>query len=526
MESSRIKNPDRIIDSQCISDPAPRVELQSAHVCGAFPSGNRETMLLWFSMNPTPSIPKDERLPASTKLAFAVGNCPVMISKLAPKQLALPIYNDALGVNAGVISTILGAARILDAFTDTIMGHVSDKTSSKWGRRRPYIFLGAILNALFFASMWFFPRGLTEWGYLAYFTASATLFYLALTVFSVPWYALGYELPSNYDDRTRLQAWVNMFGPAGQIAVAWFYPITQLKIFSDMIEGVRFMGCAAGILLMVLGIIPAIFIREPKNAPLKQAAGTAEKNRGAFWQGVRDAFKCRPFLQLTIAFTLVLIGVSFVNSLNFYIHTYYLFGGDRAAASILGGWNLTVSCIGSILLTPFAAKLSIRFGKKEIFVFALGYGAVRSIILWWLLDPAHPWLVLCNSVLAAFDGAAVFMLCHAMLSDICDVDELESGQRREGLFGALYGWVYKTGNALSLMLAGYLLVMIGFKAGTTGKTVEQTPETLQLLKAVYCFFPILTFGIGAWIMSRYTVSRSVAHEIRKQLDERRASQSA
>ena len=474
-------------------------------------------------MNKPPAPHQDTRLPASTKLAFGIGNFPVIISKLAPKQLALPIYNDALGVNSGAISTILGATRILDAFTDTIMGHISDKTSSKWGRRRPYIFLGAILNAFFFASMWFFPRGLSEWGYVAYFSATATMFYLALTVFSVPWYALGYELPSNYDDRTRLQAWVNMFGPLGQIAVAWFYPCTQLKIFSDMIEGVRYMGCAAGILLMVFGIIPAIFLREPRSTAEKQPVGTKEKKRGAFWKGVRDAFKCRPFLQLTIAFTLVLIGVSFVNSLNFYIHTYYLFGGDRAAASILSGWNLTVSCIGSILLTPLAAKLSIRFGKKEIFVFALCYGAVRSILLWWLLDPAHPWLVLCNSVFAAFDGASVFMLCHAMLSDICDVDELESGQRREGLFGALYGWIYKTGNALSLMLAGYLLVIIGFKAGTTGKAFAQSPETLQLLKMVYCFFPIITFGIGAWIMSRYTLSRAMANGIREQLEQRRAT---
>ncbi len=124
-------------------------------------------------------------------------------------------------------------------------------------------------------------RDLSEWGYVAYFAVTTSLFYLALTMFSVPWYALGYELPSTSDDRTRLQAFVNVFGPVGQIVVAWFHPITQLKIFGDTIEGVRSMGFVAGFVLLVFGLIPAFFVKEPalQEAPRKK---NKRKNRSFF----------------------------------------------------------------------------------------------------------------------------------------------------------------------------------------------------------------------------------------------------
>jgi GPH family glycoside/pentoside/hexuronide:cation symporter len=173
-----------------------------------------------------------------------------------------------------------------------------------------------------------------------------------------------------------------------------------------------------------------------------------------------------------------------------------------------------------MLLTPVAARLSVRFGKREIFLVALGWGVIRSALLWFLLDPAHPWLLLVNSALAGFDGAAIFMLCHAMISDICDLDELQSGQRREGLFGALYGWVYKTGNALSLLGVGSMLLAIGFKTSSGGEALAQAPQTLFLLKLSYCLIPMIAFSLGLLLMRKYELTRASAERIRAALDAR------
>lgn len=456
-----------------------------------------------------------KRLSFATKLCFGIGNFPVIISKLAPKQLSLPIYNDLLGINPGLIGGILAALRIVDAATDTIMGHISDRTETRWGRRRPYIFLGAILTGSFFAAIWMFPRGLSHAGYVAWFIIASSLFYLALTVFSVPWYALGYELPQNYDERTRLQAYANFFAPLGQIMVAWFYPITQLPVFGDPVTGVRFMGALAGLVLVAFGLVPAIFVREPHAE--QNGKSSRPRANASFWDGAKAAAQCRPFVRLTVAFTLILVGVSFAHSLTFYLATYFLYEGNRAAASLLLGWTFTISCLCSMLLTPVAAKLSVRFGKKEIFLLALGWGIVRSALLWFLLDPAHPWLLLVNSALAGFDGAAIFMLCHAMISDICDLDELQSGQRREGLFGALYGWVYKTGNALSLLGVGSMLIAIGFKTSSEGEALAQSSQTLFFLKLSYCLIPMTGFICGLLLMHRYELTRAAVEEIRIKL---------
>lgn len=210
----------------------------------------------------TSSSSRNERLSLKTKLCFGVGNFSVLIGKLAPKQLSLPIYNDALGVSSAAIGTTLAVTRIADAAIDTLMGHISDRTVSRWGRRRPYIFVGALLTGLFFAAIWLFPRGFSPHFYIIYFAATSALFYLALTVFSVPWYALGYELPPNYDERTRLQSFSNAFGLLAQIAVAWFYAATQVKFFPDIFVGIRVVGLVAGALLIGVGLIPALLIRE------------------------------------------------------------------------------------------------------------------------------------------------------------------------------------------------------------------------------------------------------------------------
>lgn len=473
-------------------------------------------------MSETIVVPPDaSRLPLRSKLLFSCGNFAVLISKLSPKQLAMPVYHDSLGINPWILSMFLGMARLVDAFTDMLVGHWSDNTVTRWGRRRPFIFLGAILNAFFFASMWLFPRGLTESGYMIYFAVTASFFYLSLSLYSVPWYALGYELPPTYDDRTRLQSWVNVFGLLGQISLGWFYTITQLKVFGDMITGVRFMGFLAGGILLLFGIIPALFTKEPRRDASLCTPKKAKQEMPTLREGLRAAWNCGPFVRLTLAYSIVLIGASFSKSLNYYIHTYVLYGGNRAPASILTGWNITILCVSSILFTPLASKLSIRFDKKSIFILALCWGAARSILLWFLLDSAHPGLVLLNSVLNGFDEAAIFMLCHSMISDICDLDELSSGVRREGLFGGVYGWVFKSGNVLSLMLLGYILLRSGFRGGTVTATYHQSALSLLWLKTSYCAVPAFLYLSGAVLMWRYPINRRAAEVTRMALESKR-----
>lgn len=455
------------------------------------------------------------RLPWATKIGFGLGNIAVMVGKQAPKALSLPIYNVALGVSPGWVSTILALGRVWDAFTDPFIGQWSDRLKSKWGRRKPFILLGSVFTGLFFTLTWWFPRGLSVTEYTVYYAALSFLFYLALAVFTVPWYAMGYELTPDYDERTRLQGFASMIGPAGQILATWLYPLTQQRyLFADTIDGVRVVGLVGGAVLVAFGLMPVFMVREREVA---HAVLPGKKARPSLWQGMKSAARNRAFMLLTISFTLVIIGTALVGGLGFYVHTYYLFGGDTKLGGELTAQNMTICLIVAVLFTPLVVKLSTRFGKKEIFAAALAWGLARSLFLWWLLDPRHPQLALVNGFLWGFDNAAVFMLCHAMIADVCDVDELESGERREGLFGAIYAWVFKTGLALAFAVSGYILVWVGFNRDLGG---AQPAGTLFLMKLCYCGIPSLFFLLALLIFLRYPLTREAANGVRARLEAR------
>jgi len=366
--------------------------------------------------------------------------------------------------------------------------------------------------------MWLFPRGLSEGAYIAYFVTTSFLFYFALTLYSVPWYALGYELAEDYNERTRLMVFPSAIGPLAQIAVAWLYALTQLDYFTDTIEGIRAVGIGAGVVLMIFGLFPVFLVKE---RPVPVVMPKAGRPKGpSLFDGIKASARNRSFRSLTLSFTFVLIGTSMIGGLGFYVNAYYLFGGDTKQAAILGGWTGTITQVVTILCTPLAARLACRFGKKEIFRAGIIWSVGRTALLWFLLDPAHPNLVLINAVLFGIESAAIFMLCHAMIADVCDLDELEHGVRREGLFGAVYAWIFKTGIALSFGASGYVLVWIGFDRALGG---AQDPGTLQAMKLAYCVLPGLAALIALWMLRGYSLSRTRSEEVRAALTARHAA---
>lgn len=463
--------------------------------------------------------PPARSLGAATKLGYGMGNFACMLGKQAPKQLSLPVYNVALGVDPAGVGGVLALGRLWDAFTDPLVGHWTDRTRTRWGRRKPFLLAGSLLTGLFFAAMWFLPRGWSEGAYIAYFTGTSFLFYLALTIYSVPWYAMGYELAKTYDERTSLMAYPSVLGPLAQIAVSWLYAITQLSVFSDTLEGVRYVGAGAGLLLVVFGLMPVWLVKEHSLAP---APGPSEKKaRGpGLAAGIKASFANRPFLALTVAFTLVMIGSSLVSGLGFYVHTYCLYSGDTKAAGVLSGWVGTVSLLTTMICTPAASWLARRFGKKEIFCAGIAWATARMALLWFLIDPDHPYLMLVNAVLLGVEQASIFMLCHAMIADVCDVDELRHGVRREGLFGAIYAWVFKTGIALSFALSGYVLSAVGFDRALGG---AQPEGTLLAMKVAYCVAPAIMYLSALAVMRGYDLDRRRISEVSRLLAERKGA---
>ena len=406
-----------------------------------------------------------------------------------------------------------------------MMGFISDNTRSRWGRRRPYIFAGAIVSGLVFAAMWQFPDGESKNFYFWFFLIGLITYYLAYTMYATPFVAFGYEMTPDYHERTRLHAFANSFGQLAWLGAPWIWAI--MAGFDSKVHGASVLGIWFGGAIVLLGLVPAIFCRETvvDQEPVESSAGVSgiSENLVEFFKCVATTLKCTPFVKLCSATFLVFNGYQLGISFALYVMIYYLFGGDdKAAGSLNGTWgSLTAICTLGVI--PLTAFISQRLGKRKTFMLTISLSIVGYALKWVGYNPEHPYWLLASCPFVAFGTGSLFTIMGSMISDVCDYDELESNQRREGVFGAIYWWMVKVGMALAGLLGGYLLVASGFitPEPDATKPVIQTAETLFYLRVFDVVIPIITSVIALVIMSTYEITESRANEIRAELEERR-----
>ncbi|WDE97687.1 MFS transporter [Lentisphaera profundi] len=449
----------------------------------------------------------DEKLPVKTKSTWALGSIADVYMSNALNYLAFPIYNMGLGVDPRLLGWALGLPRIWDAISDPLMGNISDNTRSRWGRRRPYIFVGAILCSIIFALIWSPPTGWspTHIGY--YFIGMAFLYYTAYTVFMVPWGALGLELTKNYNERTNVQAYRTVFQALGGLGLGAMWWLSQRWGNGNDIEGVRYVGLAFGALILVCGIIPAFFCRED--------LAIEEQEKIKFWPAIKATFSNKIFLLLISITICVMLGIFMVNSFAIYINTYYVFGGDKEGVAKLNMYANFAFQGAGIALVPLITYLSKKIGKKTTLIGGLLMVVVAYGSSWFLYTPKNPWLQIISLALAAPGLSCMWTLASSMLADICDLDELKTGRRREGMFGASYSWACKAGISLTMILSGYMLQWSGFDAA-----VESQPESvITNMRILYMVVPMFFVGLAAFLLMFYPLSEDKINEIQKQLND-------
>jgi len=460
----------------------------------------------------------EDRIPLRQKSAYAVG---MFVNNL--QAAALPamvvILNLGLGMDPFLVGLIAAIPRAFDAISDPMVGYISDRTRTMWGRRRPFILVGAILSGLIFALMWQLPGGRSESFYFWVFLGASVLFFLAYTLYATPFVAFGYEMTADYHERTRLHMFANTAGQLVWLGVPWFYAImANQNLFRDTVHGARTLAIAVGITVAVLGVVPAVFCRE-RHLPVP-AAGKQQgvfANTLQFFKGVGITLGCKPFVKICAATFLVFNGYQLGMSFSLYVMIYYVYGGDDSRAGELLGWFGTVtaaSTIGVILLTGW---LATRFGKRKTFLLTISISMIGYALKWIGYNPDHPYWLLFAAPFVAFGVGSLFTLMGSMIADVCDYDELGTHQRREGVFGAIYWWMVKIGMALAGLLTGIMLNVSGFAV----ELAAQPEKTLFFLRVFDVGVPLVTSALAIVIMLTYPISERRAYEIRAELERRR-----
>jgi GPH family glycoside/pentoside/hexuronide:cation symporter len=425
-------------------------------------------------------------------------------------------------MNPALVGTLAAIPRLFDAMTDPIMGYVSDNTRSRWGRRRPYIFIGAILVGLVFMGMWQLPGGKTEDYYFTFFLIGSLLFYTGYTIYATPWVALGYELTSDYHERTRLMGTQNFIGQLAYFIPPWLLVIMQSQTyFTDMVDGAKTVAIVIGAIVIALGILPAIFLRE-KEHPQGAEATRRPLEFGSlfigFFQDFATSLRFVPFLQICIATFLVFNGFILIASFQTYVLIYYVSGGDQAAGAKLAGYAGTVATFSTFAVIAFVAWLGTKIGKQRAFLVSTGISAVGYILKWFCYNPEMPWLVMVPAPLLAFGLGGLFTVMPAMMADIVDQDELKTGLRREGMYGAIFWWVVKLGMAAALAGSGYLLNATGFDVALGG---EQSERTVFLLRLFDTVIPAAASLIAMAVIGFSGLTEARSREVREKLEARR-----
>ena len=352
-------------------------------------------------------------------------------------------------------------------------------------------------------------------------------YFLTYTIYATPFVAFGYEMTPNYHERTRLHAFANAVGQLAWVGVPWFYAIMASSLFDNTVHGARVLAIWVGGAIIVMGIVPAIFCRERigKLQPTEEPAGVSgvAKNLSEFFKSLGTTLKCKPFLKLCSATFLVFNGYQLGVSFALYVMIYYVFGGNDEAAGNLNGWWGSLTAICTVGVIPLTAAISERLGKRRTFLLTISLSILGYAIKWVGYNPEHPYWLLASCPFVAFGTGALFTLMGSMISDVCDYDELQSGKRREGVFGAIYWWMVKVGMALAGLIGGYLLVGSGFitPAPDATEPVVQSAETLFYLRVFDVMIPMATSIIAMVIMATYEITETRANEIRTELESRR-----
>ncbi len=346
-----------------------------------------------------------DRVPFAKKLAYAIGGPVDILSVWVLVSIAYPLFNMELQMRPLYVAIILMSLRLWDGVIDPLMGWISDNARTRWGRRRPFIFVGAILSAITYPLIFWFPVGLTPEQNMLWVIGFGILFYTCFTVWAMPYQSMLMEMTPDYNERTRVTEVRGYFQTLAGLVNGWIWWITLRPLFmvvepsagelvASTANGMRYISLGISAVILVGGIVPAIFVKERYYEKL-----VAKKTSVKLLDSLRETLSNRAFVILCMFTLCFLLGTAIFDSYGRYVGTYYVLGGDWDLGAIFAGWGTLVYTGFSLMFIPIFRRLSERIGKNKCLAIAISIVLVSASTTWWTFDPYYPWLMMINTAL-------------------------------------------------------------------------------------------------------------------------------
>ncbi len=475
-----------------------------------------------------------DKVPFWEKVALGGGAFSNMFGYIGVNTVARTAYIMILGLNAAWIGVALTIPRLWDAFSDPLMGKISDNFHSRWGRRRPFIVAGAILMGIVFGLIWMVPEAWTPTVKIIYFILMQIVFYTCYTIFAVPFKALTYEMTPDYNERNSVMAYAAFFHKLAEFLYEWIIPlaavissayfVTRLPEGSKVeMTGIIIVAWVVGLVIMAgAGMIPGLLVRE------RFAKKTEHQEKVKLLETTKEAFRNRPFLILVTIIMLNMLAGILASNIDHFVMIYYMADGDIALGSIWKGLLSSGYAVSGFAFIPIITWFANKYGKKNALYFVYTLTVIGGVMKWYIFQPGHNIIfvgtvaidpvILIDPLLCGPMWVAVKILLESMMADICDEDELRYGKRREGIFGAVFTWLEKTALSLAALAVGFSIALAGFNSELGG---AQDPKTFLIMRLFLSGAPSLTALFAIIALRFYPISAERARETRRKLEERR-----
>jgi len=419
---------------------------------------------------------------------------------ILPLVLFIPsYYADDLALPLASVGMAIAISRLLDVFTDPIMGILSDRWHTRWGRRKPWLVLGTPLLIL---STWmvFVPKEQVSVFYLFIWTS---LLFLSFDIFDLPYKAWGAELSTDYQERSRVAAWREAFGATGHIL---FLVILMMMGFLGFHGNHEQLLVIALIICLGLPVFVVLTVLKVPEKPPEKLHGQIHLG----WAGMKLIFRNQAFLRTLIAIVLFGTGLMIQATLHKLILKHVI-GRPEVFSSMI----LAETC-ASLLALPAWIWLSDRIGKHRALTFAgLWVG------LWGMALPmaGHGDIELYVTliVLRGSSLAAIIFLSNSIAADVIDHDTVESGHQRTGFYFSLWGMAIKTAIGLGVFLGTSLPSLYGFDPSVT----SHSSATEFAVMRIYGWLPCLIMVMGFPFLWNFPITRKKQQELRVQIEARR-----
>jgi GPH family glycoside/pentoside/hexuronide:cation symporter len=416
----------------------------------------------------------------------------------------LIFYTDGALIAPALAGSALLIGKIWDAVNDPLFGWISDRTTSRFGKRRVYMIFGALPLALTVMLLWFVPGGLTDTGVFVWIVGSFVIFDTLMTLTSVPYYALTAELTQDYDERASLTTFRMILGVPAYLVGAAITPVI-VGLFAIKRTGYGAVGILYGLIAAAVLWIAAAGLKERRDM-------SESKSETPPLRAFLTTFRNRPFVRLIAAYLIANVAFALIQTLLAFFLIYQLRMDQKTEVPIV--MFLLLVSIG-VFLFPWK-MLSDRLNKGPAYALGLAIGGLAVAFTFLLPHEQTPWIYLI-AVVAGIGFSANWVFPWAMVPDVVEYDQLETGEHRGGMYYGVWGFTSKLTAALGIGLSSWVLQLYGF-----APNVEQSAQTLVGIRLFFGPAPAIILALALPLLIGYPITRSAHADVRRKLEARSA----